>query len=241
MKRLFSFTFLIAVLLFVANCQNSAGQNESLLAPEIFAVKLKKTTNAQVLDVRSPQEFADKHLAQALNVDFNGADFQGESVKQLDKTKPVFVYCLAGGRSASASKFLRSKGYEVYEMQGGLAKWQSAKLPLDLQPNAPDKKGMTVADFQANLAQGKLTLVDFSATWCQPCKKLKPILEQVGKDMSKDITLQIHDFDANPELASHFKIDALPTIMLFKGGKVVWQFIGVMEEEALKNEIKKQL
>lgn len=241
MKRLFSITFFIALLLFVANCQNSVGQNETLLAPEAFAVKLKKTDNAQVLDVRTPEEFTEKHLAQALNINYNGTDFQGEALKQLDKKKPVFVYCLAGGRSASASKILRSQGFEVYEMQGGLAKWQSANLPLDLQANATDKKGLSVADFEAKLPKGKLTLVDFSATWCAPCKKLKPTLEKVATDMSEKLVLQIHDFDANPELATYFKIDALPTILLFKDGKVVWQFTGIIAEDVLKAEITKKL
>jgi len=239
MKRLFSFTFFFILLLAMANCQNSVGQNESLLAPEVFAVKLKKTANAQVLDVRTAEEFADKHLANALNIDYNGADFQADAVKQLDKKKPVFVYCLAGGRSARAAQILKKEGYEVFEMQGGLAKWQSAKLPLDLQPNTNENKGLTLQAFEAALAKDKLTLVDFSATWCQPCKKMKPILEKVGKDMEKNLIVQIYDFDANPEIAAHFKIDALPTMLLFKAGKVVWQFTGTKEEGELKTALEK--
>lgn len=241
MKHIFSATLLWVLLLTVANCQNSAGQNESLLSPEAFATKLKKTPNAQVLDVRTEQEFSDKHLANALNININQADFQDQLGKQLDKKKPVFVYCLAGGRSSRASEILKAQGFEVYEMQGGLAKWQSAQLPLDLQPNAVGKVGISVADFEGKLAKSKLTLVDFSATWCAPCKKLKPIVEKVGEDLKAKVEIQVYDFDANPEIAQHYNIDALPTLILFKDGKVVWRNLGLMTEDVLKQAIEKKL
>ncbi len=241
MKRFYSLTFLVGLWLTGINCQSTVGQNEAVLAPEAFATKLKKTTQAQVLDVRTPEEFAEKHLTNATNINYHNPDFSELAGKALDKKKPVFVYCLAGGRSAKARQILQAQGYEVYEMQGGLAKWQNAGLPLDFQPNAAGKKGMSISDFEKNLVKGKLTLVDFSATWCLPCKKLKPVLEKVGKDMENTIALQIHDFDENPDLASQYSIDALPTLLLFKEGKIVWRFVGVLEEDALKKELTKYL
>jgi thioredoxin 1 len=241
MKKIFSATFMVALLLNLANCQNSNGQNESLLSPEAFATKLKKTPNAQVLDVRTPEEYNNKHLANAINININDANFQASVAKQLDKKKPVFLYCLAGGRSASAAQQLKSEGYEVYEMQGGLAKWQSAGLPFDLQPNAVGKKGISMADFEGKLAKAKITLVDFSATWCKPCKELKPIVTKLGTDMSDKLEVQIYDFDENPEVAQNFQIDALPTLLLFKEGKMVARLLGMQSEATLKKEIEKHL
>ena len=66
----------------------------------------------------------------AKNFDWNGEHFEHQ-VMGLDKTKPVFVYCLKGGRSASAASRLRDMGFkEVYELEGGTSNWQAAKLPL---------------------------------------------------------------------------------------------------------------
>ena len=108
----------------------SQGQTKLKLAPRVFADKITQSTKVTVLDVRTPEEFIDGHLAKARNIDWNGEGFENEVVK-LDKSKPVFVYCLSGGRSASAASRLRSMGFrEVYELDGGIKQWRDAKLPL---------------------------------------------------------------------------------------------------------------
>lgn len=108
----------------------SQGQNKNVLAPQAFADKLKAASGATLIDVRTAEEFAEGHLSGAKNYDWNGEHFEHQ-VMGLDKSKPVFVYCLKGGRSASAASKLRDMGFsEVYELEGGTAKWQAAKLPL---------------------------------------------------------------------------------------------------------------
>jgi rhodanese-related sulfurtransferase len=120
--------FLLFVIAFAAGC--SQGQNKNVLAPQAFADKLKATTESTLIDVRTPGEFSEGHLAGAKNFDWNGEHFEHQ-VMDLDKSKPVFVYCLKGGRSASAAAKLRDIGFkEVYELEGGTANWQAAKLPL---------------------------------------------------------------------------------------------------------------
>ena len=82
-----------------------------------------------MLDVRTPAEYTQGHLSNARNIDWNGGEFE-KSIAKLDKSKPVFVYCLSGGRSAAAASKMRSIGFrEVYELSGGFAKWKAAKLP----------------------------------------------------------------------------------------------------------------
>lgn len=121
-------TFLFLVLAFAAGC--SQGQNKYVLAPQAFADKLKAAEGASLVDVRTAEEFAEGHLAGAKNMDWNGGHFEHQ-VMGLDKSKPVFVYCLRGGRSASAASKLREMGFkDVYELDGGTASWQAAKLPL---------------------------------------------------------------------------------------------------------------
>lgn len=121
-------SFLLFVIALTAGC--SQGQNKSVLAPQAFADKLKATNGSTLIDVRTPEEFAEGHLAGARNYDWNGGHFEHQ-VMNLDKSKPVFVYCLKGGRSASAASRLRNMGFkEVYELEGGTSNWQAAKMPL---------------------------------------------------------------------------------------------------------------
>lgn len=106
------------------------GQNKTSLSPQMFADKISQTPEALVIDVRTPGEYVEGHLAKAKNIDWQGEHFEHQ-VMGLDKSKPVFVYCLKGGRSASAASKMRSMGFkEVYELEGGLDKWQAAKLPI---------------------------------------------------------------------------------------------------------------
>lgn len=80
---------------------------------------MKELSNASILDVRTPSEFSKGHLINALNYDWNGNEFD-KQIAPLDKSKPVFVYCLSGGRSSSAANKMRSSGFtQVYEMDGG--------------------------------------------------------------------------------------------------------------------------
>ncbi len=78
-----------------------------------------------VLDVRTPQEYAEGHIPGAINIDYNASDFQNK-VGKLDKTKTYLVYCRTGIRSAAASKIMASLGFKnVNNMTGGITDWQS--------------------------------------------------------------------------------------------------------------------
>ena len=97
----------------------SSGQTD--LVPQEFVAKYKITKDAQMLDVRTPNEWKQGKVDDATCMNFYDTDF-GKQVEKLDKTKPVFVYCAAGGRSAKASKMLKDMGFkEVYNLKGGYA------------------------------------------------------------------------------------------------------------------------
>jgi len=109
-------------LLIAASCSN--GQNSNSLPPDEFAAKLRSMPSAPILDVRTPGEYAGGHLPKATNIDWNGSNFM-QAIAQYDKKKPVFVYCLAGSRSAAAASAMRSAGFkQVYEMAGGIRGWK---------------------------------------------------------------------------------------------------------------------
>ena len=80
-------------------------------------------------------------------------------------------------------------------------------------------------------------LVDFSAEWCGPCKMMKPVLEQLKDKMADKIRIIKIDVDKNRELAGRYRIQSVPTLMLFQSGKPRWTGVGVMTSNYLENVI----
>jgi len=118
------------------SCANGQSQevNTNLTASQ-FEQKLNELKSAVLIDVRTLGEFAEGHLSSAANYDWNGPDFE-KQIEGLDKSNPVMVYCLAGGRSSAAAKKMRSLGFkEVYNLDGGIVKWKNANLPVTTDPS----------------------------------------------------------------------------------------------------------
>ncbi|MFK8101896.1 MAG: rhodanese-like domain-containing protein [Saprospiraceae bacterium] len=90
-----------------------------------FAKKLAATPNAQLIDVRTPQEFNQGHLDNAVNINYHD-DFFIEKLQKLDREKPLFVYCQSGGRSGKTCHKLKKMGFkEIYDMEGGYLAWEA--------------------------------------------------------------------------------------------------------------------
>ncbi|MEL6922665.1 MAG: rhodanese-like domain-containing protein [Bacteroidota bacterium] len=88
-----------------------------------FAQKLASLPNAQLVDVRTPEECAGGMIEKAINHNFYDDDFK-DKMLGLDKEQPVMVYCKAGGRSAKALSLLKGLGFkEIYDLQGGYTAW----------------------------------------------------------------------------------------------------------------------
>ena len=89
------------------------------LSPQEFIAKVKTTKDAQLLDVRTPQEWEAGKIASSNCINFNDAAFKHQ-IEKLDKNKPVFVYCAAGGRSSKAAPILQQAGFKyIYNLTGG--------------------------------------------------------------------------------------------------------------------------
>ena len=87
------------------------------------------------------------------------------------------------------------------------------------------------------VAGNQLVLVDFFATWCQPCKMMHPILKQVKDVLGDRIRIIKIDVDTHSALASKYQIQSVPTLMLFRKGEVLWRTSGVMQKAELLDTI----
>lgn len=234
MRKLFSIV-LVAILLNSCTNGQTNGTKTNLSASE-FADKMKELPNAPILDVRTPEEFSKGHLKNALNYNWNSNEFEAQ-ISPLDKSKPVFVYCLSGGRSSSAANKMRSDGFKtVYELDGGIMKWRGANLP-ETTDNTVVSNGMTKQQFDALLNSDKLVLIDFYADWCAPCRKMKPYLDEISKDMADKVVVIRINADDNQTLCKELKIDALPVLQLYKNKTLTWTNTGFID----KAEVVKQL
>lgn len=108
----------LAFFLGLFNFVSSKAQTTNL-NPQEFIAKVKTTKNAQLLDVRTPQEWEAGKVASSNCINVNDAAFK-QQIEKLDKNKPVFVYCAAGGRSSKAAPILQQAGFKyIYNLTGG--------------------------------------------------------------------------------------------------------------------------
>lgn len=250
MKKLI-ISFAVATL-FLAACNRSVKENFASVEPKGFAKVADSLTNEQLIDVRTPGEFANGHLEGAKNLDWNSGQFQQEAGK-LDKSKPVMVYCHSGSRSAEAAKWLKNEGFtNIYEMKSGIMGWTSESLPVSTDVKVDEVKAelktgelqnpnaeVTTAAYRNLVNSQTLVLVDFGAAWCGPCRRLSPLLDELEKEMGDKFKLVKLDSDRDARLADSMRITSLPTLYLYKNGKVVWRNEGFVEKGVVAAQINK--
>lgn len=230
-KRIFSIVLAFFLLVSCNGQPNKAVEN--IVAAE-FAKKINETTNAQILDVRTPEEFASEHIENATNSDWLSDDF-ANNLKNLDPSKPVFVYCKVGARSAKAAVRMSELGFQkVYQLDGGILKWNAAGYA-----KADGKTtGMSSEEYAKLLNSDKKILIDFYAKWCAPCKKMTPYILEIQKNRANDVVVIRLDADEHKTLVREMKIDALPTLILYQNKEVKWKHSGYISEEDLIKKLQ---
>src|SRR6218665_372960 len=234
MKKYF-YTCLLNLAVVGTACSQEKNQSTNLSATT-FSEKIKELPNEVVLDVRTPEEYAKGHLIDSKNINWKDTNF-ADRVEQMDKSKPIFVYCLSGIRSAAAAKKMREMGFrEVYELEGGIVKWRAANLP-ETTDGAIKPEGMSQLQFSQLIDSDKLVLVDFYADWCEPCKKMEPYLKEISADMKDKVEVIRINADDNQALCKRLGVDALPVLQLYKNKTLQWSNTGFIE----KTDVVKQL
>lgn len=100
-------------------------------------------------------------------------------------------------------------------------------------------KEITVDSFNTEVINSdKLTVVDFYATWCGPCRKLSPILEEVETELNDRVNFAKIDTDDNIDAAKEYQVSGLPTLLVFKNGEVVERMVGLMPKSSIITNIE---
>ena len=123
------FILMLSILGFIG-C--NAQRGSSIDSKEAYGL-IKADANIAILDVRTAKEFADGHVAEAVNIDVNQADF-AQKIDQLDRSKTYIVYCRSGRRSSRAVGIMATKGFKnLYNVSDGFLGWNKNGLPFEKQ------------------------------------------------------------------------------------------------------------
>lgn len=108
-----------------------SAQSDSIdtLAPQAFIKQAKADTTAIILDVRTPEEYKEEHLAGAQQLDFLNSEAFDAGIKLLDKSHTYYVYCRSGKRSHNACIKMKKQGFKVFDMEGGILNWKKLGMP----------------------------------------------------------------------------------------------------------------
>ena len=121
---------LFILMLSILGFMGCTAQNGSSIDSKEAYGLIKVDSNIAILDVRTAKEFADGHVAGAVNIDVNQADF-AQKIDQLDRSKTYIVYCRSGRRSSKAVSIMASKGFRnLYNVSDGFLGWNKNGLPF---------------------------------------------------------------------------------------------------------------
>ena len=219
-KNIFLFICCVSLLL---SC-NSQAQQTNLSVQEFE--KVISQSDIQLLDVRTPGEYQSGHLSNAFLADWNNENEFKERAKALDKSKPVYTYCLSGARSGAATDWLRQNGFTAYNLSGGISAWKRADKPIE---EAAAIKQITMQEYLAQIPTDKTVLVDFSAVWCAPCKKMAPVLDSLVLTHGDKFILVKIDGGDQTDICKKLNVDGFPTFIIYKQGKEVWRKQGLTD------------
>lgn len=204
-------------------------QNQVTLPLEAFYVKVKNQKKPQLIDARSPEEFAQNHIEGALNFNQDTEKYP-QFVADLDKKQPVFIYSIGAGRSVVLANSLLQKGFsEVYTLEGGIAAWIGGGKAF--YSNLKSK--LSLAEYKKIIADSNTILVDIGSRFCGACQKVKPILETLRTQYGPNLKIIEIDLEESPQVIADLKeVKVFPTLLLYRNGKIILKKEGANDLKA---------
>ena len=224
---------ILTTTVLISCAQNSAKEAITLNAGNFKDAILKK--GVQVLDVRTAAEFNGGHIENALQANWLDKKEFADRTQHLDNLAPVYVYCQAGGRSASAQNYLIDQGYNVINLEGGMSNWKMNNFSVE---GSGDKPQMRVVDFEKIVTSNEYVLVDVGADWCPPCRKMLPVLSELKQKPAHPFYFLAVDGGNDIDVMKSIHSEALPTFIVYKNGKEIWRNQGITDLATLNAALK---
>ncbi len=235
-KTLLSIFLLVSFISLIA-CNDISSQRVSA---EDFYTKLVDDNSSIIIDVRTPEEFTKGHLRNALNINWFDENFESQ-VEILSRERPVFIYCLSGGRSAKALDKISGMGFKnSYELDGGILEWRKNNYPESII-KVDHEKSLSVNEFSELITSDKIVMVDYFAKWCAPCKVMEPFLDDLSEKYSDKLKFIRIDYDQNLPLVKSLGVQGLPVIQIYYDNQLLWSQDGFSGKNTIETQIKKYL
>ena len=215
------FISVISFISLLISC-NSEAQQTNLIVTE-FDKDISRN-NIQLLDVRTAAEYQSDHLKNALLANWNDMTEFLERIKALDKSKPVYTYCLSGARSHAATLWLRQQGFTAFNLSGGITAWKNAIVPQ-----------ISLDEYMAQILKDRTVLVDISAIWCPPCKTMAPIVDSLARASTDRFVLMKIDGGDQADICGKLGISGFPTFIVYRNGKEVLRKEGLVDAKEMSS------
>jgi thioredoxin 1 len=196
-----------------------------------------------LIDVRTPGEFANGHIADAGQLNYYALDFK-RKLLLLPREQPVYLYCNTGYRSQRAAEILADNGYkQVHNLEHGIMEWDLYNLPVVVEPDArPDAENKMESDeYYALIQSGKPVFIDFYAPWCGPCRTMMPMIDSLKTKYKGQITIVKINADASKKLVKELRIGSVPYLVLYVKNKIRYSHNGIISREELSDVLQKSI
>ncbi len=228
------FTFFIVLLYSCSNQSTSTSIKN--VDVDSFRINSNKE-NSIIIDVRTKEEFMFGHISDATNIDYYGSDFK-EKLDLVNKEVPILVYCRSGGRSSRAANIMQSLGFtEVYNLTGGIVSWKDSGF--DVIKTSDEKKNMSkiysAKEINEFLNNNESVILYFSTQWCVPCKKMKPVLDEILNE--RNVKILTIDLDEHKDLSELYSIEMIPTFVIYSSGVEVFRVSGIVDKVVLEDHL----
>lgn len=225
----------LALVLFIGLINTTYAQNTYKNVDATTFKQLIEKENGLLLDVRTPGEYSRGHIAGSTLIDVS--DPQAVSkIQVLQKNKPVYIYCLTGSRSQMVANFMVQNGFpEVYNLQRGVVEWNQMGFPIKQSQRvvAATSPVYQEKDIEELLRVNNVVLINFHAPWCAPCKKMAPAIAKLSNEYAGRAKITKVDVDVNKKLQQVYGVQSIPGLVLYKNGKEVWRYSGVLSYDDL--------
>lgn len=208
-------------------------QQPTELEPREFSDTFASTPNALLIDLRSEREFAEGHIPDALNIDYNGPVFKWR-IDELDTTAAVFLYCGSGIRSTNAAEYVLTKGFaSLTLLRGGFISWQKEQL-AQTPPEILPPPELTEKSFSRLLDLEHLVIVYFYVPWCGNCKGMGSALDELAIAYNGKVRVLRINTDRYKYLAAELGVEEGPVLQFYENGNLTGTLEGPVDRKAIE-------